>query len=104
MSIYPISLKLTPDQQLQIEWSDGRHDQIAVRQLRDRCPCATCREQRNAPPATMTMLPILSAAEVRPLTLRGMTPVGNYAYSLDFSDGHDTGIFTFEFLREVGES
>ena len=31
-----------------------------------------------------------------------MKPVGNYAYSIAFSDGHDTGIFTFEFLRELG--
>jgi DUF971 family protein len=32
-----------------------------------------------------------------------MEPVGNYAYSIHFSDGHDTGIFTFEFLRQLGE-
>jgi len=33
----------------------------------------------------------------------GMKPVGNYAYSISFSDGHDTGIFTLEFLRELGK-
>jgi DUF971 family protein len=48
------------------------------------------------------LLPVLSAEEARPLELRGMTPVGNYAYALDFSDGHDTGIFTLELLRELG--
>ncbi len=31
-----------------------------------------------------------------------MKPVGNYAYSIEFSDGHDTGIYTFEYLRELG--
>jgi len=31
-----------------------------------------------------------------------MKPVGNYAYTISFSDGHDTGIFTFELLRELG--
>ena len=31
-----------------------------------------------------------------------MTPVGRYAYSIDFSDGHDTGIYTLESLRELG--
>jgi DUF971 family protein len=41
-------------------------------------------------------------AEARPLRLLGMKPVGNYAYSIAFSDGHDTGIFTLEFLRELG--
>jgi DUF971 family protein len=32
-----------------------------------------------------------------------MKPVGNYAYTIAFSDGHDTGIYTFELLRELGE-
>ncbi|HVX62064.1 MAG TPA: gamma-butyrobetaine hydroxylase-like domain-containing protein [Pirellulales bacterium] len=33
----------------------------------------------------------------------GMKPVGNYAYAIEFSDGHDTGIYTCEFLRELGQ-
>jgi DUF971 family protein len=41
-------------------------------------------------------------AEARPLTILGMRPVGNYAYSISFSDGHDTGIFTLELLRSLG--
>jgi DUF971 family protein len=45
---------------------------------------------------------VLSLAEARPLTVLGMTPVGNYAYSIAFSDGHDTGIYTLEFLRSLG--
>ena len=45
---------------------------------------------------------MLSAAEARPLKISGMTPVGNYAYSIVYSDGHDSGIYTFEHLRELG--
>lgn len=37
-----------------------------------------------------------------PLRIAAMKPVGNYAYSIDFSDGHDTGIYTLETLRELG--
>jgi DUF971 family protein len=48
-------------------------------------------------------LPVLSAAEAAPLTINGMKPVGSYAYAIAFSDGHDTGIFTFELLRELGQ-
>ena len=33
----------------------------------------------------------------------GMYPVGNYAYQIDFSDGHKTGIYSLELLRELGE-
>ena len=32
-----------------------------------------------------------------------MQPMGNYAYAIAFSDGHDTGIFAFDFLRQLGE-
>ncbi|MBL8827710.1 MAG: DUF971 domain-containing protein [Planctomycetaceae bacterium] len=103
MSIYPTQLALSPDQQLQITWSDGRRDALPVRLIRDQCPCATCREKRAAPPPPPTLLPVLSAAEAQPLRLLGMEPVGNYAYSLHFSDGHDTGIFTFEMLRQLAE-
>ena len=61
------------------------------------------REKRNAPPATQPVFTILSAAETQPLKINGMKPVGNYAYSIAFSDGHDTGIFTFDLLRTLGE-
>ena len=46
---------------------------------------------------------VLSAAEAQPLRLLGMKPMGNYAYSLEFSDGHDTGIFTLEFIRSLSD-
>ena len=102
MQIHPISLRLTDAGRLRIEWSDGQVRKYAVRELREACPCATCREKRLAAPAPSTSLPILSDAETRPLKIVGMKPVGNYAYSIEFSDGHDTGIYTLEHLRELG--
>lgn len=99
----PIGLSLAADKKLIIEWSDGTRRAYTVRELRDACPCATCREKRNAPaPAASMMLPVLSMAETQPLEIQGMTPVGNYAYSIAFSDGHDTGIYTFETLEALG--
>jgi DUF971 family protein len=104
MPLQPTKLSLTPDNRLVIEWSDGRTTSCAVGELRKRCPCATCREKRSQPPPPATMLPVLSAAETQPLKLLDMKPVGNYAYSIQFSDGHDTGIYTFELLRELGSN
>lgn len=98
----PTNLALSGDDRLLIEWSDGQKRSYAFRELRENCPCASCREKRSQPPAASTLLPVLSAAEARPLQILGMKPVGNYAYSIEFSDGHDTGIFTCEFLRELG--
>jgi DUF971 family protein len=98
----PTKLELATPDQLRITWSDGQVRDYAVRELRTKCPCATCREERNAPPPSPLQLPIISAAQTEPLRIAAMTPVGNYAYSIDFSDGHDTGIFTLESLRELG--
>ena len=99
---YPTALKLTDDNHLLITFSDNMTRSYRVRELRDACPCATCREKRSAPPADHLALPLLSKVELEPLRINGMKPVGNYAYTISFSDGHDTGIFTFELLRELG--
>jgi DUF971 family protein len=98
----PTALKLTDDNRLHITWSDNVTKTYRVRELRDACPCATCREKRTAPPADPFALPLLSKVDLEPLRINGMKPVGNYAYTISFSDGHDTGIFTFELLRELG--
>lgn len=102
MTEYPTALKLDENQRLLIEWSDGQQRLYRPRALRDACPCATCREKRSQPRDPM-QLPTLTMAEAHPLRIVGMQPLGNYAYNVAFSDGHDTGIYTFELLRELGE-
>lgn len=101
---FPSKLKLIDERTLQIDWSDGQCRRYAVQELRDQCPCATCREKRAhaAEPRDPLQLNILSAAETRPLRVQAMKPVGNYAYAIAFSDGHDTGIYTLELLRGLG--
>jgi DUF971 family protein len=103
MNVQPTKLELSAPDRLRITWSDGQVREYAVRELREKCPCATCREQRNAEPAP-TLFPIVSEADIRPLRIAAMKPVGSYAYSIDFSDGHNTGIYTLESLRELGEA
>jgi DUF971 family protein len=102
MIAQPTKLELAAPDRLRITWNDGQFRDYSVRELRDKCPCATCREKRNAPPPPATLLPIITAAEAQPLRITAMKPVGNYAYSIDFSDGHDTGIYTLETLHEWG--
>lgn len=101
---YPTDLKLIDQESLKITWSDGAEHVLTVRQLRSHCPCASCREKRRGEQASTELLPVLKPEETRPLRIQAMRPVGKYAYSVTFSDGHDTGIYAFEFLRELGEA
>ncbi len=96
------------DTLLEITWSDEIVHQIPLEMLRKRCPCASCRETRIAEdtakePDPSDALQVLSLAETKPPRIEIMQPLGNYAYNIKFSDGHDTGIFTIEFLRKLGE-
>jgi DUF971 family protein len=102
MESRPTNLALIADNRLLIEWSDGQRRSYSFSELRDHCPCASCREKRSQPAPPPTSLTILSPAETQPLKLLDMSPVGNYAYSIKYSDGHDTGIYTFALLRELG--
>lgn len=101
--VIPIRLEKTDQRELLIEWSDGMEQRIPFRRLRDACQCATCREKAKAdePAQPRGMLPVLSAAEAQPLDLVGMQPAGNYGYSIQFSDGHGTGIYSLELLRSL---
>jgi DUF971 family protein len=103
MGPQPTKLALLPDGKLSIEWSDGMSRQYLPGELRGKCPCATCREKRAQPPEPTGLFPVLTAAEAQPTKILGMEPVGNYAYSIKFNDGHDTGIYTLELLRELGQ-
>ena len=85
---------------IEIAWSDGTIASYTSRLLRDACPCATCRERRAAP-APAPLLQVLAPEETLPLAVTGMRPVGQYAYAITFSDGHDSGIYTLEYLREL---
>lgn len=103
MNVQPNDLQMMAADRLRIEWSDGQVREYSLAELRENCPCATCNEKRKAPPPA-TSLPVVSQAETEPLQITEMRPMGNYAYAIDFSDGHNTGIYTLELLREIGQA
>lgn len=85
-------------QQLSITWNDGRTGVVTWRTLRDKCPCAVCRVERASPPP---MLIVLGPGEMAPIRATRMEAIGNYAYRIDFSDGHSSGIFPLDLLSEL---
>jgi DUF971 family protein len=100
-SANPRSLKNDGDA-LVIEWSDGVVHRILWRTLRTACPCATCRVERAKPPQSKPLLAVLKPAEAQPLIPVSMRPIGNYAYAIAFNDGHSSGIYSLDLLRELG--
>jgi DUF971 family protein len=82
---------------LVIDWDNGRTSRYSPARLRAMCPCATCSESRAQPSDEMT------ANRFSDVTFRKITPVGNYAYQIAFSDRHDTGIYTLEYLYRLGD-
>ncbi len=82
------------DEGIEFEWDQAGHRALyGARALRLACPCAGCVEE-------MTGRPLLDPATV-PLDVRpvAVALVGAYGLRVTWSDGHDTGIFTFERLR-----
>ncbi|RMF36987.1 MAG: DUF971 domain-containing protein [Planctomycetota bacterium] len=104
--IVPQSIERLSPTRIAVVWSDGMRTTYEANRLREACPCATCREKRQAKesPGQSLALPVLSKAEAQPVAIQRMTPVGNYAYNIAFSDGHDSGIYVFEYLYGLGET
>jgi DUF971 family protein len=80
---------------LAITWTDGRRDKYDVVQLRRRCPCANCIDEWTG---EKRLKPEQVAESVRPVKIDS---VGAYALQIFFNDGHSTGIYTFQMLREL---
>ena len=99
----PTAISRHDNGSITIVWSDGVEGVATPRLLRDACPCASCREKRAEPASTAGagLLQVLTPEEIAPLSITGMSPVGQYAYKIAFSDGHDSGIYTLEYLREL---
>lgn len=95
----PLSLK-REGEGLKITWSDGVTTVASWRLLRNNCPCAACIEERAKPADPFRVLTPQEVAAGAPEPV-AMKPVGLYAYQVTWNDGHSTGIYTLERLREL---
>jgi len=90
---------------VEIDWKDGHKSAWTFTWLRNACPCATCHEERvhngrkpgEAKPKPQTLLPMYEA----PMRPTEATPVGKYALKFKWTDGHESGIYSWEYLRRV---
>jgi DUF971 family protein len=92
-----------------ITWADNHVSHYDFAYLREECPCATCNEKRDQEhqqhagskaPAAMISSPALPMFKPK-IRAQSATQVGNYAVQINFNDGHNTGIFSYDHLRSI---
>ena len=100
-----VKVNLSTGTGMDIEWNDGHVSHYDFVYLRDACPCAMCNDEREksgrAPGEAVKLapgaLPMFKAA-AKPVSAEG---VGKYAIKFKWNDGHDLGIYSWKFLREI---
>ena len=85
---------------LVVEWEDGATLPIPFSTLRRQCPCAACAGELGSA-GRFARQPQLAPGEDE---LADITLVGAYGLTVVWADGHNTGIYRFERLRELGEA
>jgi DUF971 family protein len=87
---------------IKIDWKDGHHSEYGLTYLRDKCPCATCTGAHGTPPRQPEAESAGPFPMFKPkLKMLSVEPVGNYAIRIRWSDGHSTGIYTYDHFRSI---
>jgi DUF971 family protein len=99
----PEHIAISKSRGIKIDWKDGHYSEYTVAYLRDECPCASCtgahgtepqKSSYSAPAGPFPMFqPVLKMSNVE--------EVGRYAIRILWSDGHNTGIYSFDHLRKI---
>jgi DUF971 family protein len=96
-AIEPREIMQEGDAGLRITWADGRDCHFKAAELRRSCPCAQCVNEWTG---QRVLKPEAIADE---LSISDLSIVGRYALNFRWSDGHETGIYSFRYLRELCE-
>lgn len=98
----PRSVELLADEgMLCVRWSDGTQSRYDLDGLRRSCPCALCREAREH----SDELSLLSGEAVSATAeAQRVDFVGRYGLRIQWADGHDQGIYTFDFFRQLDDT
>jgi len=94
--VTPAEIKKLGDRAMKISWSDGSTREYTARDLRAGCRCAACKNELTGEQ--------LLKVETLPKEMKILKSevMGNYALGFQFSDGHGSGIYTFDHLRKIG--
>lgn len=88
------SIEVDRESHVEIEFEDGITARFELAPLRLACPCAECNSRRDRGESASTWV-----QEGRGISITGAELAGNWGLSIDWSDGHTTGIFAWTTLR-----
>lgn len=102
VSTDPEHIAISKSKGISIDWKDGHASTYGLTYLRDHCPCATCTGAHGTPPRVPEPASTGPFQMYKPaLKMQSVEPVGNYAIRILWSDGHGTGIYSFEHFRKI---
>lgn len=100
----PENITISKSKGVRIDWKDGHHSEYSLAWLRDHCPCASCTGVHGTQPDKISYsapspnpFPIYKPA----LRILEVMPAGRYALQIKWSDGHQSGIYSWEHLRAI---
>jgi DUF971 family protein len=88
-------------EEVAIAWNDGTESFLTLEMLRRACPCAACGGEPDA--LDNVSRPDVSYTD-KSFHLTGFDLVGGYALQPRWADGHGTGIYSFTYLRRLGQA
>ncbi len=91
----PMEIRKKGGERITIRWADAHESVYLARYLRGLCPCAGCVSETTG--ERMVFEDHVSAD----VSVAAARTVGNYALQFDWSDGHSTGIYAFDYLRRI---
>ena len=84
-----------------VAWNDGKESYVKLEPLRRHCPCASCGGEPDV--LGRIVRPNVSYRQ-NSFTLKEWRVIGGYSLQLVWDDGHNTGLYSYAFLRKLGDA
>jgi DUF971 family protein len=97
----PQKIKILDKIFLLIKWDENSESKISLKYLRDECPCANCKGETVLLKSYRPPKPTMMSPEMYKIT--NIETVGGYAIQISWKDGHNTGIYSWEYLKRLAE-
>jgi DUF971 family protein len=95
----PKQIKIIDKDKLSLTWNDDTLSIISLKYLRDECPCAGCKGETILFKTYRPPKPTMLSPEM--YKIKSIDVVGEYAIQIDWKDGHNTGIYSWEYLKTL---